>query len=50
LGVPSQTLVKTVEPYLVRIGLVTKDDGGRRLTAAGIRHVRGDITVDVETP
>lgn len=40
MGVPHQTLVKQVEPYLVRVGLVTKDDGGRRLTASGINHVR----------
>jgi Holliday junction DNA helicase RuvB len=40
LGVPVQSLVKQVEPYLVRIGLVTKDDGGRRLTPRGIEHLR----------
>lgn len=40
LGVPTQTLVKNVEPYLVRLGLVTKDDGGRRLTVEGMQHVR----------
>ena len=40
LGVPTQTLVKNVEPYLVRLGLVTKDDGGRRLTAQWMQQAR----------
>lgn len=41
LGVPPLTLVKNVEPYLVRVGLVTKDDGGRRLTPKGSEHIGG---------
>ncbi len=43
LGVPTQTLVKNVEPFLVRLGVVTKDDGGRRLTTQGMQHIRGVV-------
>jgi holliday junction DNA helicase RuvB len=48
LGVPVQSLVKQVEPFLLRLGLVTKDDGGRRLTAQGIRHSRRERETDTE--
>lgn len=40
LGVAAQVLAKTVEPQLLRIGLLFKDDNGRRLTALGIDHMR----------
>lgn len=40
LAAPAQTVVRMVEAYLLRCGLVTKDDGGRLLTPAGIEHVR----------
>ena len=40
LGLPSRTVAEVVEPYLIRIGLVVKDDQGRRqLTAARRGHV-----------
>jgi Holliday junction DNA helicase RuvB len=40
LGVSTKVLTKTVEPYLLRSGLVVKDDGGRRnLTETGQAHL-----------
>lgn len=40
LGVSSKVLTKTVEPFLLRSGLVVKDDGGRRnLTEIGQNHL-----------
>jgi Holliday junction DNA helicase RuvB len=40
LGVSSKVLTKTVEPFLLRSGLVVKDDGGRRnLTEIGQDHL-----------
>lgn len=39
LGLPSKTLAEVTEPFLIRAGLVVKDDQGRRLvTAAGREH------------
>lgn len=39
LGLPTRTLSQVVEPFLIRAGLVTKDDQGRReLTALGREH------------
>lgn len=39
LGLPSRTIAEVTEPFLVRAGLLTKDDQGRRcLTAAGHQH------------
>ena len=36
LGLPSRTIAEVTEPFLIRAGLLTKDDQGRRqLTAAG---------------
>ena len=36
LGLPSRTVSAVVEPFLLRAGLVVKDDGSRReLTAIG---------------
>ena len=36
----SKVLTKTVEPFLLRSGLVVKDDGGRRnLTEIGQEHL-----------
>lgn len=41
LGLPSRTISQVTEPFLIRVGLVVKDDQGRRqLTAAGYEHVR----------
>ncbi len=40
LGLPSRTVAEVTEPFLLRAGLVTKDDSGRRqLTAEGRRHL-----------
>lgn len=40
LGLPTRTLSAVTEPFLLRAGLVLKDDGGRRqLTAAGREHL-----------
>jgi Holliday junction DNA helicase RuvB len=40
LGLHSRTVAEVVEPYLIRIGLVVKDDQGRRqLTAEGREHL-----------
>jgi Holliday junction DNA helicase RuvB len=40
LGLPSRTVSQVAEPFLIRAGLITKDDQGRRhLTAAGYEHV-----------
>lgn len=39
LGLPSRTISQVTEPFLIRIGLVIKDDQGRRqLTTAGHEH------------
>ena len=40
IAAPTQTIVKMVESYLLRCGLITKDDGGRLLTPKGIEYVR----------
>ena len=40
LGMPSKTVSDVVEPFLIRSGLIIKDNGGRRtLTKAGMDHV-----------
>ena len=40
LGLPSRTVSQVAEPFLIRAGLVTKDDQGRRqLTAQGHEHL-----------
>jgi holliday junction DNA helicase RuvB len=40
LGLPPRTVAEVTEPYLLRAGLVVKDDGGRRqLTAEGREHL-----------
>lgn len=40
LGLPARTVSQVVEPFLLRLGLVVKDDGGRReLTAKGRDHL-----------
>jgi holliday junction DNA helicase RuvB len=40
IGLPSRTIADVNEPFLLRAGLVTKDDGGRRqLTAEGRIHL-----------
>ena len=40
LGLPTRTVAEVTEPFLIRIGLVGKDDQGRRqLTAEGREHL-----------
>ena len=40
LGLPSRTVAEVTEPFLIRHGLIVKDDQGRRqLTAAGREHL-----------
>ncbi len=40
LGLPSRTVAEVTEPFLIRSGLVTKDDQGRRqMTAEGREHL-----------
>lgn len=40
LGLPSRTVAEVTEPFLIRAGLVTKDDQGKRqLTANGHLHM-----------
>ena len=40
LGLPTRTLAVVIEPFLLRAGLVVKDDDGRRqLTAVGREHL-----------
>jgi holliday junction DNA helicase RuvB len=39
LGLPTRTVSQVTEPFLIRAGLVIKDDQGRRqLTGAGYEH------------
>jgi holliday junction DNA helicase RuvB len=39
LGLPSRTIAEVTEPFLIRVGLVCKDDQGRRqLTSQGYQH------------
>ena len=41
LGLPSRTVSEVTEPFLIRVGLVTKDDQGRRQsTAEGYQHAK----------
>lgn len=40
LGLPSRTVAQVIEPFLIRVGLLVKDDQGRRqLTAEGRQFV-----------
>ena len=44
LGLPSRTVSEVQEPFLVRAGLIVKDDQGRRtLTQAGMDHCRNGV-------
>jgi Holliday junction DNA helicase RuvB len=48
LGLPSRTIAEVTEPFLVRSGLIVKDDQGRRqLTAQGREHVSNSYKQDV---
>lgn len=45
LGLPSRTIAQVTEPFLIRAGLVVKDDQGRRqLTGVGYEHTARSST------
>jgi len=47
LGLPSRTVAEVTEPFLIRAGLLIKDDQGRRqLTALGRKHASHDETTE----
>jgi Holliday junction resolvasome RuvABC ATP-dependent DNA helicase subunit len=51
LGVPSKTLSSVTEPFLIRGGLVDKDDASRRvLTPEGRRHLLETGTEIIQPP
>jgi len=51
LGLPTRTLSTVTEPFLLRAGLVVKDDSGRRqLTAAGRDHLAKSCQEGVQLP
>ena len=44
LGLPSRTIAQVTEPFLIRAGLLIKDDQGRRqLTAQGYAHASAQL-------
>ena len=51
LGLPARTIAAVTEPFMLRAGLVVKDDSGRRqLTAAGREHLFKACHEGVPTP
>jgi Holliday junction DNA helicase RuvB len=51
LGLPSRTVSTVIEPFLLRVGLVVKDDGGRRqITAQGKEHLSKSCADGVQLP
>jgi Holliday junction DNA helicase RuvB len=49
LGLPTRTVAQVIEPYLLRTGLVVKDDTGRReVTAKGRDHLSGSRLIAVQ--
>lgn len=50
LGLPRATIERSIEPTLIRLRLIEKDDAGRALTATGWDHVGGrrDIPAPAE--
>ena len=40
MGTLPKNLSQTIEPYLFRAGLLTKDDKGRMLTPKGYEHIK----------
>ena len=51
LGLPARTVSCVVEPFVLRAGLVVKDDRGRRqLTAHGRAHLFKSCPEDVQFP
>jgi Holliday junction DNA helicase RuvB len=48
LGLPSRTVSTVIEPFLIRVGLIVKDDAGRRqLSGKGREHLSRSRAVDV---
>ena len=48
LGLPSRTVSEVTEPYLMRAGLIGKDDQGRRqLTQIGREHLSNSSHIRV---
>jgi holliday junction DNA helicase RuvB len=41
LGLPRATVERSIEPTLIRLGLIEKDDAGRVLTERGWKHLGG---------
>jgi Holliday junction DNA helicase RuvB len=42
LGLPARTVAQVIEPFLIRVGFILKDDQGRReLSAKGREHLFG---------
>ena len=40
MGLPARTVSQVTEPFLIRIGLMVKDDQGKRvLTVKGCEHL-----------
>jgi Holliday junction DNA helicase RuvB len=51
LGLPARTLSAVIEPFLLRAGLVYKDDDGRRqMTALGHDHLMKSCPEGVQLP
>jgi Holliday junction DNA helicase RuvB len=51
LGLPARTLSAVVEPFLLRAGLIYKDDDGRRqMTALGKEHLGKSCPEPVQVP
>jgi Holliday junction DNA helicase RuvB len=49
LGLPTRTLSAVIEPFMIRAGLVMKDDGGRRqITPAGREHLSQSCPTSVQ--
>lgn len=44
LGHPARTLSGCVEPYLIRVGLISRSEEGRQLTEAGARYAQFQTT------
>ncbi len=42
MGTLPRNLSQTIEPYLFRAGLITKDDKGRILTPKGLEHIKNN--------
>jgi Holliday junction DNA helicase RuvB len=45
IGLPARTIAEVTEPFLIRVGLIVKDQQGRQLTAFGREHLAQNCTV-----